>query len=160
MPAARFPIPPTLTAFVDLGPDRAAHADLLATLDPLAEEMARELRLMTVRRVSVRVSFHDGTERTATRILAEPAEGPAVVATTARPLLAGLADGEASVERISLEVGTLCPARPEQWEAMRPAVRGVAARGVTRRFPGLGRRAIVVYAALPTGFQHVPSVAA
>jgi len=154
-PAPESPIPmyqplPTLTAEVDFDLPCREPGELMPALEPLAEEVARELRQVAARRVSVVVEVRGGLPRRATRILFEAATEPRRVLSAARPLLMEVLDGGAEVERLAIELGALRPVTAGQGALFRERPSAyMAARGVHRRFPGAIKRAVVVYAQFP-----------
>jgi protein ImuB len=149
-PVGLFQPPPTLTAEVEFDEPCRQPGELLPALDPLAEELTRELQRVAARRVTVRVEPVAGEPRSATRILFEAASDPRRIRAAARPLLMDLLGADVEVGRLSLELGALRPAVATQGGLFqeRPSVY-MAARGVHRRFPGAVRRAVVVYAQFP-----------
>jgi nucleotidyltransferase/DNA polymerase involved in DNA repair len=142
--------PPSLTAAVEFDFPCREPGELLPALEPLADELGRELRQVVARRVTVRVDVHGGTSRRATRVLFEGAADSRRVLSAARPLLLEVLGEGIEVDRLAIELGALRPVASGQGALFRerPSVY-MAARGVHRRFPGAIRRAVVVYAQFP-----------
>lgn len=149
-PVPLYQAPPSLTAAVEFEVPCGEPGELLPALAPLAEEVARELRQVVARRVTVRVEAYGGLRRSATRVLFEAAADWRRVLSAARPLLLDVLGAGTEVDRLALELGALRPAARGQGAlfAERPSPY-MAARGVHRRFPGAIRRAVVVYAQFP-----------